>query len=75
MVLWYNWRMKMKSKLGFFGAGKMAEGIVQAVDAEVMKAVRVEDTWVEFADILCIEGEDLPQTDEEEETPCVPDSM
>jgi len=32
-ALWYNWRMKMKSKLGFFGAGKMAEGIVQAVAA------------------------------------------
>ena len=32
-VLWYNWRMKMKRKLGFFGAGKMAEGIVQAVAA------------------------------------------
>ena len=32
-TLWYNWRMKMKSKLGFFGAGKMAEGIVQAVAA------------------------------------------
>ena len=25
--------MKMKRKLGFFGAGKMAEGIVQAVAA------------------------------------------
>ena len=33
-VLWYNWRMKMKRKLGFFGAGKMAEGIVQAVAAD-----------------------------------------
>ena len=33
-ALWYNLRMKMKRKLGFFGAGKMAEGIVQAVAAD-----------------------------------------
>ena len=33
-ALWYNWRMKMKRKLGFFGAGKMAEGSVQAVAAD-----------------------------------------
>ena len=32
-ALWYNLRMKMKRRLGFFGAGKMAEGIVQAVAA------------------------------------------
>ena len=32
-ALWYNLRMKMKRKLGFFGAGKMAEGIVQAIAA------------------------------------------
>ena len=32
-ALWYNLRMKMKRRLGFFGAGKMAEGIVQAIAA------------------------------------------
>lgn len=44
--MWYNWRMKRT--LGFFGAGKMAEGIVQAVAAAgtfELKDVTMAETY------------------------------
>lgn len=59
------------------GQYRTLEGVCLAVEAQAMKALRVEDTWVEFSDILKIEGEDLPDGDEgeEAESPCAPDSM